>query len=158
MTTAITRWLPHATVATIVEDNGRFLMVEENACNHVVFNQPAGHIEPNETIAQAALRETIEETRWRVELTHLIGLYIYTSPLNGETYHRHCFAAKPIEECSDRALDDGIIAAHWMTLDEIRALPNLRSRMVLQAIEDYQRGRQFPLDYIVEEIVAEERS
>ncbi|WP_017132370.1 NUDIX domain-containing protein, partial [Pseudomonas agarici] len=84
-------WQPHITVATVVEDNGRFLLVEELQNGQVVFNQPAGHLDPDESLSEAAIRETLEETGWDVELTGVIGIYLYTAPSNGVTYQRVCF-------------------------------------------------------------------
>ena len=87
------RWDPHLTVATVVEDQGRFLLVEETVGGKPVFNQPAGHVEPFESLKDAAIRETLEETGWEIELTAWQGLYVYHSPRNGVTYYRHCFAS-----------------------------------------------------------------
>lgn len=145
-----TRWTPHATVATIVEKDGRFLMVEENINGIAVINQPAGHIEANETVLDAARRETLEETGWNVTPTALIGLYVYTAPSNGVTYHRYCFAANANSEVSNARLDDGIIGPRWMTIEELRTSEQLRSQMVLTCVEDYLAGRRFPLNLIVE--------
>ena len=92
------QWQPHITVATVIEDQGRFLLVEEMAEGRAVFNQPAGHLEANESLLQAALRETLEETGWDVELTGVTGIYLYTAPSNGITYQRVCFAAKPLQQ------------------------------------------------------------
>lgn len=144
-------WTPHATVAVIVEDHqGRFLLVEEISGGQVVFNQPAGHVEQDERITDAALRETLEETGWQVELEHFLGLYTYKAPANGVTYFRFCFSARAIRQVTDE-LDTGIIAAHWLGLDDIQARrPQLRSPLVLECIQDYRNGRRFPLDVIVE--------
>lgn len=144
-------WTPHATVAVIVEDNeGRFLLVEEVSSGLVVFNQPAGHIEEDEAILDAVRRETLEETGWHVEPLHFLGLYTYKAPANGVTYYRFCYAARAVKKVSDQ-LDDGIIAAHWLTADEIAGLgKQLRSPLVLRCIEDYRNGRRFPLDVIVD--------
>lgn len=144
------RWTPHATVATVIEKDGQFLMVEEISGGQRVINQPAGHIEQGETILEAARRETLEETGWSAEPTHLIGLYTYTAPSNGVTYHRYCFAAKAIKAEENAILDDGIIGPRWMTIEELRNSPNLRSQMVLTCIEDYLAGKRFPLDVITE--------
>lgn len=144
------RVLPHLTVATVVEQNGRFLMVEERprGATDVVFNQPAGHVEINESITDAALRETLEETGWDVELTDILGIYRYIAPSNGVTYQRICFAARPLQHHPERALDDGIIQTHWLSADELRSMNNLRSVLVLQSIEDFLQGERYPLSLI----------
>ncbi|AGI24610.1 hypothetical protein H681_13700 [Pseudomonas sp. ATCC 13867] len=144
------RWLAHVTVATIVEDQGRFLLVEEmSADKKQVFNQPAGHLEANETLIEAAARETLEETGWDVELTAVTGIYLYTAPSNGVTYQRVCFAARPLRHHPERALDDGILGARWMTRDELAAQPERwRSHLVLRCIDDYLRGERYPLSLI----------
>ncbi|WEJ74444.1 NUDIX hydrolase [Pseudomonas sp. PSE14] len=144
------RWLAHVTVATIVEDQGRFLLVEEiSADKKQVFNQPAGHLEANESLLEAAVRETLEETGWDVELTAVTGIYLYTAPSNGVTYQRVCFAARPVRHHPERALDDGILGARWMTRDELAAQPERwRSHLVLRCIDDYLEGERFPLSLI----------
>lgn len=144
-------WTPHATVAVIVEDDeGRFLLVEEISSGLVVFNQPAGHIEEDEAILDAVRREALEETGWMVEPTHFLGLYTYKAPANGVTYHRFCYSARALKKVSDQ-LDDGIIAAHWLTIDQVVSLgAKLRSPLVLKCIEDYRNGRRFPLDVVVD--------
>ncbi len=143
------RFTPHVTVATIVEDNGRFLMVEEFAEGRAVFNQPAGHLEADESLIQAALRETLEETGWDVELTAVTGIYLYTAPSNGITYQRICFAAKPVRHHPDLALDHGIIGPQWLTRDElITQSKRLRSELVMQCIDDYLAGERFALSLI----------
>jgi ADP-ribose pyrophosphatase YjhB (NUDIX family) len=141
-------WLPHSSVATIVEKNGLFLMVEETDGEHTVFNQPAGHLEANETLFDAAIRETLEETRWQVELTAFLGLYHYPAP-NGITYIRHCFVANALAYISESTLDDGIIAAHWLDADTILAADfKARSPLVAKVLRDYLSGIRFPLSII----------
>jgi 8-oxo-dGTP pyrophosphatase MutT (NUDIX family) len=144
-------WKPHATVAVVVEDDqGRFLMVEETSEGRTVFNQPAGHVEENEKITDAALRETLEETGWQVNLDYFLGLYTYIAPANGVTYYRLCYAATALSRVTD-TLDDDIIAAHWLDWDQLKARESqFRSPLVLQCIEDYRNGRRFPLDVVVE--------
>jgi len=150
------RWTPHATVATIVEKEGKFLLVEERRLIDnkgtlgVVYNQPAGHVDEGESIIAAAIRETLEETRWQVKLKHLVGIYIYTAPANGVTYHRYCFAAEAIKHLAENGLDDGIIDTKWFSWDEITQLNNLRSPLVKRCIKDHIDGKQYPLDLIYE--------
>ncbi|MCO6059168.1 NUDIX hydrolase [Pseudomonas sp. MOB-449] len=142
-------WQPHITVATIVEDQGRFLLVEELASGHAVFNQPAGHLEADESLLEAAIRETFEETGWEVELTAVTGIYLYTAPSNGVTYQRVCFAARPLRHHPDQPLDDGIIGPRWLTRDELLAEKDRwRSHLVLRCIDDYLAGERFPLSLI----------
>ncbi|UJJ31494.1 NUDIX hydrolase [Halopseudomonas maritima] len=142
------RFLPHVTVATIVEHQSRFLMVEEKRDGRIVLNQPAGHLEANETLLQAATRETLEETGWHVELQAVIGIYLFQAA-NGETYQRVCFSAKPISHDGERPLDEGIIRARWMTLDEIvDNQSHLRSYLVADCIRDYLNKPHYSLDLI----------
>ncbi|MFD1259518.1 NUDIX hydrolase [Entomomonas asaccharolytica] len=142
------RFLPHVTVATIVEDKGRFLMVEEIKNNRKVLNQPAGHLERNETLLAAALRETLEETAWDVELTGVIGVYLFTGD-NGISYQRICFAANPLKHYPDQPLDDGIVGTVWLTRDELMAQrDHWRNPMILNCIDDYLAGHIYPLSVI----------
>jgi ADP-ribose pyrophosphatase YjhB (NUDIX family) len=142
--------LPHITVATIVERAGKFLMVKENSGGRLVYNQPAGHVEVKESLLDAAIRETLEETAWRVNLENLLGIYQYTSPENGITYIRHCFIAKAIEPRTERDLDEGIAEAVWVSLEELEQRESeMRSPLVLEVIRDYLKGVSYPLSLIV---------
>ena len=58
-------WKPHVTVAAIIERDQRFLLVEEQTVNGIAFNQPAGHLEPGESLINAVKREVKEETAWQ---------------------------------------------------------------------------------------------
>ena len=148
------RWTPHVTVATIIEKDGKYLLVKERRIINdkgelgIVYNQPAGHVDEGETIATAAIRETLEETRWQVKLKHLIGIYIFTAPANGVTYHRYCFAGETIMHHPESQLDDGILDAEWFSWEEIQQLDNLRSPLVKRCFEDHIKGKQYPLDLI----------
>jgi 8-oxo-dGTP pyrophosphatase MutT (NUDIX family) len=133
------------TVAAIAENQGRFLLVEERVGDSIVFNQPAGHLEAGESVLDAVVRETREETGLKFEPRILVGIYSWRSA-EGTSFLRICFAgdcgAKPLSS----TLDDGIIAAHWLTRDELLAPERqLRSPMVLEAIDDYAAGQRFPL-------------
>lgn len=134
-------WQPHITVATVIENDGRFLFVEELKAGRMVLNQPAGHLEANESLRDAALRETLEETGWDVELTALLGIYLYTAPSNGVTYQRVCFIARPLRHDPQRELDSDISGIIWLTRDELAAQPGRwRSELVLQCVDDYLAG------------------
>jgi ADP-ribose pyrophosphatase YjhB (NUDIX family) len=143
------QWTPHVTVATVIEQNGAFLLVHECSDGHYVYNQPAGHWEEHETLFEAAIRETKEETGWEVELTHVLGISHYLSPINGFTYLRISFLAKPIKQHLDAKLDTDIIEAIWLNYAEITAKKTqLRSLLVLNDIERYLSGEHYPLSLI----------
>lgn len=143
------QWHPHKTVATVVEHNARFLMVEELINGQLVLNQPAGHLEANESLAQAALRETLEETAWEVELTGFLGLYQQSSSVDNICYIRTCFIAKAIREVPGLALDTDIVQALWLTRAELEERKEqMRSPVVLRVIDDYLLGKAYPLDVV----------
>jgi len=143
-------WLPHVTVAAIVEKDGKFLMVEERDENgELVWNQPAGHLEANETLLEAVVRETLEETRWKVEPTALLNIQLYHSPRNDITYLRTNLVATAIDYCADCQLDAGIQRELWLSADDIFAnKPRLRSDLVWQAIKTWQTGVRHPLSVL----------
>jgi 8-oxo-dGTP pyrophosphatase MutT (NUDIX family) len=139
-------WQPDVTVATVVVRDGRLLVVEEHVRGELVINQPAGHLEPDESLLAAACRETLEETGWEVELTAFIGAYQWTSPADGRQFLRMAFAAEPRLHHPDRALDDGIVRALWLDPGELQACAGRhRSPLVWRVVEDYLAGRRFPL-------------
>lgn len=142
----------HITAAAIVEDKGRYLMVrEERGEGRIRLNQPAGHLEANETLPQAAFREALEETAWRVEITDYLGLYICQYQLGGAVYLRHAFAAKPLGHDPVMRLDKGVLEALWLTADEIKAREAEHlSPMVMQCVLDHRAGKRLPLDAITQ--------
>jgi len=149
-TNASAVWCPHVTVACVVcNREGRFLMVEETVSGRIRYNQPAGHLEPDESLAAAALRETLEETGWDIELRHLIGVHQWFSPEHQEHIVRFSFAGEPVHHHADRPLDEGIIGPHWLYRDQIEALGDrLRSPLVLESIDAWLAGRRLPLDTV----------
>jgi 8-oxo-dGTP pyrophosphatase MutT (NUDIX family) len=142
---------PAATVATIVVRDGRFLVVEEQTRAGIRINQPAGHLEAGETLAAAAARETLEETGFRVTPTALVGIYRWQAPETGATFIRFAFAADVITHEPDRALDEGIVRALWLSHDELVAQrARHRSPLVLRCVDDYRAGYRRPLDLVTE--------
>ena len=140
-------WQPDVTVATVVVRDGRLLLVEETVAGERVINQPAGHLEPDETLHQAALRETLEETGWEVALTAFIGAYQWTSPRDGRHFLRMAFAAEPVRHHPGRPLDEGIIQPLWLSPAELAAeSARHRSPLVWRVVEDYLAGRRLALD------------
>jgi 8-oxo-dGTP pyrophosphatase MutT (NUDIX family) len=141
-------WRPHVTVATVVPRDGRFLLVEEDVRGRIVLNQPAGHLDPDESLQSAAVRETLEETGWHVALTCLLGIQQWHST-SGRQFVRFTFAAEPFRHDPLRPLDAGILRALWLNREDIvSAGSRLRSPMVLASVDDWLAGRRLPLDVI----------
>jgi len=139
-------WRPNVTVAAVIEAGGRFLMVEEVIGGRRVLNQPAGHLEAGETLAAAVCREVAEETCRPFHPEGLTGVYLYEPPAPAPSYLRFGFfgSAGPVEP--GRVRDPEIAADHWLAAAELRARSaELRSPLVLMALEDYLAGRRLPL-------------
>jgi 8-oxo-dGTP pyrophosphatase MutT (NUDIX family) len=144
------RWTPHVTVATVVVRDGHLLLVEERIDGRDVLNQPAGHLEPGESLADAAVRETLEETGWAVRLSAFIGVYQWTAP-DGTPFLRFAYAAEALSHDPARRLDTGILRALWLTPAELKADPTrLRSPLVWQVVADYLAGQRHPLSLVKE--------
>jgi phosphatase NudJ len=133
------------TVAAIIERRGRFLVVEEtDGVNpQRVLNQPAGHVEPGESLLAAVVRETFEETGLRFEPEFLVGIYQLRAG-NGKDYVRVCFAGRVPEDGEATPQDSQILACHWLDREHIAQRP--RSSMVLRCIDDHLAGRSWPLE------------
>jgi len=145
----MTRWTPFITVAAIIEQQGRFLMVEERIGGKLVFNQPAGHLEQHESLIDAVIREVVEETAHYIEPCALIGAYQYAYPENLKTYLRFCFTGKVLSVNRHQKLDQGIIQTLWLSREElVEQSAKLRSPLVLKNIDDYLKGIRYPLDFI----------
>lgn len=144
-------WTPDITVAAVCEKQGRFLLVEEmsKSTQKIVFNQPAGHLEPGETILEAVVRETLEETCCHFTPEALVGLYRLEAA-NGKTYIRYTFSGSVTDVDNNYQLDPDIIRTHWMTPDKIRSNSSLRSPIVSNCINDYLSGVRYPLDILKE--------
>ncbi|ROR32620.1 NUDIX hydrolase [Inmirania thermothiophila] len=140
------RWCPHVTVAAVIEREGRFLLVEEEAEGRRVLNQPAGHLDEGEPLAAAAAREALEETGWPFRPEAVVGIYRWRHPGNGRTFLRVAFAGSLDTDAPRRPLDAGILRTVWMRRDEIAAAADrLRSPLVLACIDDHLRGARHPL-------------
>ncbi|MEH6466326.1 MAG: NUDIX hydrolase [Porticoccus sp.] len=139
----------HLTVATVIERENHFLLVREIREGREVFNQPAGHVEPGESLVDAAIRETYEETAWRIKPTGVLSFGTYTSTSNGVTYYRLALTAEAIEFDDYATIDSDIEEAVWLNYEEIlQKRSQLRSPLVLQAIDDYRAKIIYPLDLL----------
>jgi 8-oxo-dGTP pyrophosphatase MutT (NUDIX family) len=142
-------WKPNTTVAAVLEQEGKFLLVEEHTTQGLMFNQPAGHWESNETLPAAAAREVLEESAYDFEPQFLLGIYRWHSDASEITYLRFAFGGRILAHHPERVLDEGIVRAVWMTPDEILATQaRHRSPLILRCVEDYLAGKRYPLELI----------
>lgn len=138
-------WRPSVTVAAVVERDGRFLFVEELQDGRRVLNQPAGHLDPGETLIAACAREVMEETAYRFTPASLVGIYRWHYAPADTTFLRFCFAGN-IDGVENATLDKEIVALHWLTPDELKAKATMhRSPLVQQCVDDHLAGCDFPL-------------
>ncbi len=153
------RWKPHVTVAAVIERDGRFLLVEERTADGLRLNNPAGHLDPGESLEHGCIRETLEETTFDFRPEALVGVYLTgpASPVSepgtrdraGITYLRFVFRGVLGASVPGRQLDHGIVRTVWMSAQEIRdSRARHRSPALLQGVEDYLAGRSFPLELV----------
>lgn len=142
-------WQSHVTVAAIIKRENRYLMVKEKTSQGIVYNQPAGHWEKDETLVEACIRETFEETGQSFTPQHLVGIYNCPHHSGLKSFVRFTFFGEISYSSSAKPLDDDIISTHWLSLEEIATLP-LRGDQVIRSINDYLKGNEYPLDMIVD--------
>jgi ADP-ribose pyrophosphatase YjhB (NUDIX family) len=142
-------WKPHVTVAAVIEQNNRFLIVEEETSNGIQFNQPAGHLEKSEDLIAAVKREVHEETAWLFEPEHIVAIQLWRKNPEFPSFIRICFSGLCHSRNPNQKLDDGIIGTHWLTRDEIAAKEHrLRSPLVLISVDEYLSGQHHPLSLL----------
>lgn len=142
-------WKPHVTVAAIIERENRFLLVEEHTSNGLAFNQPAGHLEPGESIISAVRREVNEETAWQFTAEYISAVQLWRKTPDSPSFLRVCFVGTCHDFQAEQQLDEGIVATHWLSRDEIFAKKHsLRSPLVLTSIDQYLKGERYPLSLL----------
>ena len=142
----MTVWKPSVTVAAVIERDGRFLFVEERIDGRLVLNQPAGHLDPGESLLAACRREVLEETAHHFAPRALVGVYRWHYAPKDVTFLRFCFCGDIEGVDEGRALDRGIVAARWLSLDELlERRPQHRSPLVEKCVRDFLAARRFPL-------------
>jgi 8-oxo-dGTP pyrophosphatase MutT (NUDIX family) len=139
-------WRIDVTVAALVEESNRFLLVEERVDGQLVLNQPAGHLEPGESLLEAVVREVAEETGYGFAPEAVVGVYLWQCDPGDRSYLRVCFTGTAVPPLVQPTLDEGIVGVHWLTRKQLE-IPNrrLRSPMVLRCIDDFRNGARFPL-------------
>jgi len=143
-------WKPRIVVAALIEREGKFLVVEEIVDNLRVINQPSGHLEENETLTEAVRRETLEETGYIFEPTHLVGIIHLTNPDSRRNFIRFCFTGELLQKSTNNELDPDIITTHWMTYEEILRAEKTtwRGPLVMESLDKYLSGQRYPLDLL----------
>ncbi len=141
-------WNPSATVAAVVERDGNFLIVEQPREQGIVFNQPAGHLEDDESLISAIIREVKEETAWTFSPEYIVGIYRWRSTETGKTHIRTTFCGSVSDHDAEQELFDGIIKADWKSITELRSSKQLRSPLVVKCVDDYLAGAQYPLSIL----------
>lgn len=144
-------WKPNVVVAAIVERDGKFLLVEEHADGKLVLNQPAGHLDEGESLMDAVVRETLEETAWHFVPEALLGVYRWLHPTKSITYLRFAFIGRVTSHEAERPLDHEIVRTLWLTPEAIRAERiRHRSPQVERCLDDYLAGHRYSLDLLKE--------
>ena len=142
-------WKPHVTVAAVIEQNQRFLFVEEQTSSGLQFNQPAGHLEQGEDLIAAVKREVLEETAWQFEPEYIVSIQLWRRNPEFPSFIRVCFSGRCHSHNPTQQLDEGIVATHWLTRDQIEAERHrLRSPLVLISIDEYLSGQRHPLSLL----------
>ena len=142
-------WKPHVTVAAVIERDGRFLLVEEHTSSGLQFNQPAGHLEENESLIDAVKREVFEETAWQFEPEYLVSIQLWRKKPRSPSFLRCCFAGQCHSHDPHQPLDEGIVATHWLTREEILLQQRrLRSPLVSISVDEYLSGQRYPLSLL----------
>ncbi len=142
-------WKPHVTVAAVIEQDNKFLLVEEHTNNGIAFNQPAGHLENGESILTAVKREVNEETAWQFKPESITAIQLWRKTPESPSFLRVCFAGKVHSFDAEQPLDNDIIATHWLTREQIIGKQSqLRSPLVLNTIDAYLKGEHYPLSLL----------
>lgn len=147
------RWKPNVTVAAVIEQQGRFLLVEEKTRDGLMLNNPAGHLEPGESPQQGVMREVLEEACRQFTPQALVGIYMSRTRRRGDsedtTYLRFAYCGSVSAVLPEAPVDPGIVRTLWLTPDEIRAsVARHRSPLILACMDDYLAGRRLPLDAV----------
>jgi len=145
-------WKPSATVAAVIERGGKFLLVQERIDGRLVLNQPAGHLEPGESLVAACSREVLEETAHRFTPAALVGIYRWHYAAKDVTFLRFCFSGIIDSVEKERRLDKEIVTLQWLGVEELKQRKSEhRSPLVQSCVDDFLAGRRYPLEVLSRE-------
>ena len=146
--TSKSKYITTIACGVICEYEDKILMVREIKEGRIVWNQPVGHLDPGETLTEAAIRETWEETGLKVELVGLIGTYLWQVNSDRAAL-RFCFLAKsetfevaPVHETE-------IMSAEWVTREQLKQISSeFRTPITQKCLDDYFLGKLYPLESV----------
>lgn len=146
------QWPPHVTVGTIVEDQGKFLVIREIIANKPVLHYPAGHLEFGESLIQAAKREALEETGWQIDITHFLNINQLYSQDENIIYIHFNFVGNPVKKVDGLPSQKAILAVDWLDFSSLKKQRHLmRTDRFFQSLEQFNQGLLFPLSIIHDE-------
>ncbi len=135
-------WKPHVTVAAVIEQEGQFLLVEEHTDKGLQWNQPAGHLEPGESLQHAVIREVLEETGYHFEPSAWLGAYLWQPEAQAPTFLRFAFVGRVSGPVPGHRLDPDILRAHWQSREALESqVAKHRSPLVMRVVDDYCKAR-----------------
>lgn len=138
-------------VACIVYNKDRsILLVKERQVIGVVYNQPAGHLKPGETLIGGAVREVQERTGLTVEIEAILGIYERYFEKTGSHVIRVCFIAKaPREDLAIDFQNIEIVSADFYSKDELKSIEKkFRNPLVKECVDDFYKGIKYDVDAI----------
>ena len=137
---------PRVTVSAVCRRDDSFLMVRERVGGKTVLNLPGGHLDPGETLVQAAQREALEESGWKVDIDALVGIYQWHAQHRNRRYVRFVFSARALQRIHETPPEPGILDVHWLPMAALQEEPDqLRSPVILDILNDFEQGQRFPL-------------
>ena len=138
---------PHVTVACLVQAEGELLVVEETINRRATWNQPAGHLEADETLLEAAERELYEETGIAASMHYFIGINQWIAP-DSTPFVRFLFGVDLAKKAPTQPQDSDIDCCWWLPPAQILTASNLRSPLVAESVRLWQQGTRYPLHLV----------
>jgi hypothetical protein len=141
----MTNLIPQIIVASILERDGRFLIIEEPVGEALCLNQPAGRLEADESHEVGTARVCLEKSGYASQALHLVGTYVHHDQEDGALVLRLVLTGPLIAQaCPPPAPST---PRYWLTLAQlVESRERHRSPFVLRGVEDYIRGIRYPLE------------
>jgi 8-oxo-dGTP diphosphatase len=131
--------------ATVTVRNGKVLLVNSKYDDGEYYLFPGGGVEFGETIEEGAVRETFEETGFKVKIDKLIHIneFIYKEDWNKRSITVF-FLASPEEEFLENISNDGgkIKNIEWVEISKLKDLdirPSILSKILMESKRDFNK-------------------